>query len=113
MITAEPGRKLAPWELERKLAREKKAKRQAKYRCYLPIDGRKHGRALTVKRANHVSLQDKATFCCPSCKHDVRIDLIRIRPDFYDCRNCGHKFVKVGIVDEFDYDYEGCQIYVK
>lgn len=108
-------RKLAPWELERKIARaktaaEKLAKRNRlkarQERIDWPIDGRKHGRALTVKKARGITLSDIASFRCPKCGERLKINLIRLRQDLHECRTCKHTFIKEGITDDFELDLD-------
>lgn len=69
------------------------------------IDGRKHGRAITAKRALRVDPRGTAPFCCPMCFTNLRKNLIRLRPDLFECRLCDQAFIREGIPDDYDFDF--------
>jgi ribosomal protein L37AE/L43A len=97
-------RKLAPWEEERR--RIRKTERQRLYRAgLLKIDpSRSFGRVIGQKAKKNITEDDMATFSCPSCHNTLRVDLIRLRQDFYECRKCGHNFSKENVFESFDFE---------
>ena len=97
-------RKLSPWELERKKIREMEAQVARDMKHVLGTDAISFGRSIGKKRKNHRHHRDVASFGCPECEQNIREDIIRLRPDFFQCRKCGHTFHKDGIIDEFDFD---------
>lgn len=82
--------------MEAEVARDRKAA--------LGTDVISYGRRIGRKRPRNRHLRDIATFCCPECGNKLREDLIRLRPDFFECRKCEHTFIKTGVPDEFDFD---------
>lgn len=60
------------------------------------------GRALSKKTPKGIAEADIATFSCPDCGENLRENLIRTRPEFYDCRTCGGSFIKEETFDEWD-----------
>jgi predicted RNA-binding Zn-ribbon protein involved in translation (DUF1610 family) len=69
----------------------------------IPVDARKHGRALCVKRALKMK-RELALTSCPKCGVNTAADIIMLRQTFYECRVCGELFIKDGLVDPFDSD---------
>lgn len=99
---------MAPWELEKRRIKEKanRIKHQKQLKSVYDVgDCISYGRSIGKKRKKKIIAQcEIATFACLKCGNNHREDLIRLRQDLFECRKCGHVFIKEEAVEEMDFD---------
>jgi len=89
------GRKLTPQEKAKKDFEKLMNNRSA----YKEIS-RKFGNEIRKKPKRNITEADKAKFECPKCGENLVMNLIRLRPGFYQCRKCNEYIIRNHMTDE-------------